>query len=190
MYDAIEDPYCYPGTTVLKNCAGHRTQRALTRFETAMAAQRADEPLPIGRLSVHHYRAIHRHLFQDVYLWAGNLRTVRISKDGSMFCYPEHLRLQMSSLFIQLRRDHYLRGLTTGEFARKAAIFLANLNAIHPFRDGNGRTQLAFMALLAARSGRPLSLDRLHARRFLDAMVKSFHGNERPLQIELRKLVD
>jgi cell filamentation protein len=190
MYDAIEDPYCYPGTTVLKNCAGHRTQRALTRFETAMAAQRADEPLPIGRLSVHHYRAIHRHLFQDVYLWAGNLRTVRISKDGSMFCYPEHIRLQMSSLFIQLRRDHYLRGLTTGEFARKAAIFLANLNAIHPFRDGNGRTQLAFMALLAARADPPLSLDRLHARRFLDAMVKSFHGHERPLQIELRKLVD
>jgi cell filamentation protein len=45
MYDAIEDPYCYPGTTVLKNRAGHRTQRALTQFETAMSAQRADEPL-------------------------------------------------------------------------------------------------------------------------------------------------
>jgi cell filamentation protein len=50
MYDAVEDPYCYPQTTVLKNLAGLRTQRALTRFETAMAAQRADEPLPIGRL--------------------------------------------------------------------------------------------------------------------------------------------
>jgi len=70
MYDAIEDPYCYPGTTVLKNRAGHRTQRALTQFETAMSAQRADEPLPIGRLSVHHYQAVHRHLFQDVYPWA------------------------------------------------------------------------------------------------------------------------
>src|ERR1019366_6481621 len=85
--DAIEDPYCYPGTTVLKNRAGHRTQRALTQFETAMSAQRADEPLPTGRLSVHHYQAIHRHLFQDVYSWAGTFRTVRISKDGSMFCY-------------------------------------------------------------------------------------------------------
>jgi fido (protein-threonine AMPylation protein) len=50
MYTAIEDPYCYPGTTVLKNRAGHRTQRALTQFETAMSAQRADEPLPIRRL--------------------------------------------------------------------------------------------------------------------------------------------
>jgi cell filamentation protein len=49
MYDAVEDPYCYPRTTVLKNRAGLRTQRALTRFETAMAAQRANEPLPAGR---------------------------------------------------------------------------------------------------------------------------------------------
>ncbi len=67
MYDAVEVLYCYPRTTVLKNRAGLRTQGALTRFETAMAAQRADEPLPPGRLTVHHYRAIHRHLFQDVY---------------------------------------------------------------------------------------------------------------------------
>jgi cell filamentation protein len=71
----------------------------------------------------------------------------------------------------------------------KATTFLATLNAIHPFRDGNGRTQLAFMALLAARAGHSLLLDRLHARRFLNA-VKSFHGDQRPLQIELRKLVD
>ena len=60
MYDAVADPYCYLQTTVLKNRAGLRTQRALTRFETAMAAQRADEPLPSGQLSVRHYRAIHR----------------------------------------------------------------------------------------------------------------------------------
>jgi cell filamentation protein len=190
MYDAIEDPYCYPGTTVLKNRAGHLTQRALTQFETAMSAQRADEPLPIGRLSVHHYQAVHRHLFQDVYPWAGTFRNVRISRDGSMFCYPEHIRSQMRTLFGRLRREHYFRDLTPDEFVRKATTFLATLNAIHPFHDGNGRTQLAFMALLAARTGHSLLLDRLHAQRFLNAMVKSFHGDQRSLQIELRKLVD
>ena len=109
MYDAIEDPYCYPGTTVLKNRAGHRTQRALTQFETAMSAQCADEPLPNGLLSVRHYQAIHRHLFQDVYPWAGNIRTVRISRHGSMFCYPEHIRSQMRTLFGQLRQERYFR---------------------------------------------------------------------------------
>ena len=104
--------------------------------------------------------------FQDVYTWAGNIRTVRIGKDGSMFCYPEHIRSQMRTLFGRLRRGRYLRDLTPDEFVLKATTFLATLNAIHPFRDGNGRTQLAFMALLAACAGHSLLLDRLHARRF------------------------
>ena len=74
--------------------------------------------------------------------------------------------------------------------AGKATIFLATLNAIHPFRDGNSRTQLAFIALLAARAGHSLLLARLQPQRFLNAMVKSFHGDQQPLQIELRRLVD
>ena len=155
MYDAVEDPYCYPQTTVLKNRAGLRTQRALTRFEMAMAAQRADEPLPAGRLSVRHYCAIHRHLFQDVYAWAGQFRSMRISKAGSMFCYPEHIAREMRSLFGRLKHDKYLRQLNTDEFVRRAVHFLATLNAIHPFRDANGRTQLAFVALLADQARHP-----------------------------------
>jgi cell filamentation protein len=190
MYNAVEDPYCYPRTTVLKNRAGLRTQHALTRFETAMAAQRADEPLPVGRLGVRHYRSIHRHLFQDVYAWAGQFRTVRISKADSMFCYPEHVAREMHRLFGRLKRDRHLRGLPTEDFVRQAAHFLATLNAIHPFRDGNGRTQLVFLALLAAEAGHPLALRRLRARGFLAAVVVSFHGDEAPLRREVRRLLD
>ena len=65
--------------------------------------QRAEEPYPVGRLSINHFRAIHRHLFQDVYAWAGRFRTVRISKGGSMFCYPEHIRAETRRLFDQLK---------------------------------------------------------------------------------------
>jgi cell filamentation protein len=190
MYDAVEDPYCYLRTTVLKNRAGLRTQRALTRFETAMAAQRADEPLPAGRLSVRHYCAVHRHLFQDVYAWAGQFRSMRISKASSMFCYPEHIPREMRSLFRRLKHDNDLRDLNTDDFVRHAAHFLATLNAIHPFRDGNGRTQLAFLALLATEAGHPLALTRLRARTFLAAMVASFHGDEALLRRELRRLMD
>ncbi len=190
MYDAIEDPYCYPGTTVLRNLAGLRNQRALTRFETAMAAQRADEPFPTGPLGVRHYRAIHRHLFQDVYAWAGRFRTVRISRDGSMFCYPENIERETRVLFSRLRDDRYLRRLRTAQFIDRATHFLATLNAIHPFRDGNGRTQLAFLALVGARAGHPFILTRLKPRAFLAAMVRSFHGDDRPLAAQLRALVD
>jgi cell filamentation protein len=99
MYDAVEDPYCYPGTTVLINKLDLREQHALSEFELEISNQRATEPLPNGLFGVSHYLSIHKHLFQDVYGWAGKIRTVRISKDGNPFCFPENIDSQMKSLF-------------------------------------------------------------------------------------------
>jgi cell filamentation protein len=98
MYDAVSDAYCYPGTTVLKNRAGLRNQADLDFFEEEATAQRFAEPLPAGEFDLRHLCAIHRHLFQDVYAWAGSLRTVRISKGGSAFCYPENLDRELAQL--------------------------------------------------------------------------------------------
>lgn len=178
FYDAVPDPYCYAGTVVLKNRLGLKTQAELDVFEHDMTAQRFDEPLPPGRLSVAHYRAIHRHLFQDVYTWAGRFRAVRISKNNSMFCYPEHIASEMTKLFQGLKERRHLADLTVGEFAHQAAHFLAELNAIHPFREGNGRTQLVFLTLLAMKAGHPLRLEALEPEEFLQAMVESFQGKE------------
>jgi cell filamentation protein len=189
MYDAIVDPYCYAGTTVLKNIPDIRDHAALDAFEAISTAQRADEPLPHGRFSVTHYRAVHRHLFQDVYAWAGRFRSVRIGKDGSAFCYPEHIPQEMQKLFADLKRQDFLEHLSTDEFATRAAHFLATLNAIHPFREGNGRTQTSFLLLLGERAGRRIELDKLVPDRFLEAMVASFKGNERPLVFELGRLI-
>lgn len=189
MYESIDDPYCYPGTTVLRNRRNLRRQEALDRFETAITAQRFDEPLPAGKLTEQHYQRVHRHLFRDVYTWAGEYRTVRISKGDSTFCYPEHIAREMAKLFADLRRDNNLDGLSAEQFARKAASFLANLNAIHPFRDGNGRSQMAFMALLAARAGHPLHLARLVPTDFMAAMIRSFQGDEEPLVGQLARLL-
>jgi len=189
MYAVIADPYCYAGTAVLKNIAGLRDAAALERFETAAVAQRALEPLPRGRFGARHYREVHRYLFQDVYRWASGFRTVRISKGDSMFCYPEHIPAQIAALFSELKAKRLLRGLAADAFAVGAAQFLGTLNAIHPFRDGNGRTQLAFLALLADRADRPLAFDRLDPEAFLAAMIVSFHGDERPLARAMRALV-
>jgi len=189
MYDAVADPYCYPGTTVLKNNPGLRVQAALDAFETASTAQRADEPLPSGRLSVTHYRALHHHLFQDLYAWAGKFRTVRVSKDGSAFCYPENIQREMSALFGGLKKQRCLRGLAADQFAKEATRFLATLNAIHPFREGNGRTQTAFLALIADQAGHPIDLQRLEPEVFLKAMIASFHGNEKPLLQQIQRLI-
>jgi cell filamentation protein len=119
-------------------------------------------------------------LFQDVFDWAGATRTVRISKQGSAFCFPEHIDAQATKLFANLKAGKYLEGLPAKEFAEKAAHFLAELNAIHAFREGNGRTQLTFFALLADRAGQTLDLEKLDPDAMLHAMIASFSTATNP----------
>jgi cell filamentation protein len=189
MYEAEADPYCYPGTTVLINRPGLRDHAALEAFEAEMVSQRFREPLPSGRLTARHYCAIHRHLFQDVYAWAGRIRTVRIAKQGSAFCYPEHIEREMQRLFADLAKQKQFLGLNAADFAERAANFLAELNAIHPFREGNGRAQLSFLVALALRAGHPLDAKRLDPGEMLRAMVQSFAGNEQPLAAAIQRLM-
>jgi cell filamentation protein len=188
MYDSVPDPYCYPETTILRNIPDLRTQEALGAFEAAAVTQRADEPLPNGRLSVRHYRALHRHLFQDVYSWSGKYRIVRMAKDGNAFCYPEHISREMNQLFARLNAERFLTGVSAPRFAEQAAQFLATLNAIHPFREGNGRTQLLFLTLVSARAGPVLDLEALEPRQFMAAMIESFHGSLVTLTKQIRAM--
>ena len=107
-----------------------------------------------------------------------------------MFCYPENISAELRRVFDWLRRKKYLRGLSAIDFAKHAAWFLSEINAIHAFRDGNGRTQLSFLALLAAQAGHPLDLERLEPEGFLAAMIASFKGRERPLVAALGNLIE
>jgi cell filamentation protein len=181
---------CYPDTTVLKNKLDLRDPEELAAFEAEVSDARADEELPVGDLDFKHFKAIHRHLFQDVYDWAGEVRTVRISKDGSMFCYPENIESEAKKLFTQLEKDNFLQDLSPEEFAEKSAQLLAYLNAIHAFREGNGRTQLSFFLLLADQAGQSIDLGELDPEAFLDAMITSFKGDEAPLAAVIHDLVE
>ncbi len=105
-----------------------------------------------------------------------------------MFCYPEHIAREMKKLFDALRNDRCLRGLDQAKFVVALAGFLADLNAIHPFRDSNGRTQLAFAALIASQAGHPIDFAKLHPRKFLAAMVDSFRGETEELEAQLSRL--
>lgn len=189
MYESADDTYCYPGTSVLKNRLDLRTQEQLDEFVTAITFQRADEPLPAGQLDYSHYLAIHHHLFQDVFDWAGQIRTVRIHKQGSTFCYPEHIDREMRRVFAELKKANNLRGLDADSFSKKAAHMLAELNAIHPFREGNGRTQNAFLTILADRAGQSLDLERLNRPEMMNVMIASFGGDEKPLASLIRQLI-
>jgi cell filamentation protein len=189
MYDAADDPYTYENSTVLVNKLGLRDQGELDNFEAEITNARAGEPLPEGDLDFAHYCAIHRHLFQDVFDWAGAPRTVRISKQGSAFCFPEHIDAQATKLSSNLKAEKYLEELPAKEFAQQAAHFLAELNAIHAFREGNGRTQLTFFALLADRAGQTLDLEKLDSDAMLHAMIASFDGDETELTAVINGLI-
>jgi cell filamentation protein len=189
MYDAVDDPYTYENSTVLINKLDLRDQAELDDFEAEISSARANESLPDGNLDFAHYCAVHRHLFQDVYEWAGTPRTVRISKQGNPFCFPEHIQAQANKLFADLKAKKNLEELPANEFAEGAAHFLAELNAIHAFREGNGRAQLTFCALLADRAGHPLDFKKLDPGAMLDAMIASFDDDESKLKTVLNELI-
>ena len=188
--DSDGDPYCYPGSSVLKNRLDLRDQAALDAFAAFVTAQRGEEPLPRGALSFAHYRAIHHHLFRDVFDWAGKPRTVHIAKGGAMFCSPECIEGEAWKLFIKGRAGRFLRNQPAREFARGSAEFLAELNAIHPFRAGNGRAQLTYLTLLAARAGHPLALERMEPAAMRAAMVASFNNDVAPLAGLIEGLIE
>ncbi|NEI67504.1 Fic/DOC family protein [Rhizobium leguminosarum] len=188
-YDAFDDPYSYKGTSILKNKLGLRDATLLESFELEMTALRAKEPLPHGRYDARHYRRLHHHLFQDVYSWAGKYRTVRTSKGGNPFCFPEHIPVAMDRLFAAFTASGALNTNAADRFVDEIANFLAELNAIHPFREGNGRSQLAFVAMLGAKAEFPFDFARVKRHTFLPAMIASYVGDLEPLRSELFKLL-
>lgn len=187
-YDVFDDPYCYKGTQTLKNKLGLRDPLQLESFELEMTALRANEPLPVGKYDTQHYRHVHHHIFQDVYRWAGKYRTVRTSKGGNPFCYPEYIEQEMNRLFATVGRS--LEAENSDHFVVEAAKFLAELNAIHPFREGNGRTQLSFISMIGEQAGFPLNFSAVQRDSFLPAMIASYAGELDPLMSELSNLVE
>ncbi|MEZ2332900.1 Fic/DOC family protein [Mesorhizobium sp. RCC_202] len=189
VYAAETDPLCYPGTTVLRNILDIHDQAELDELELALFLTRADEAFPAGDLDYPHYLALHRHLFQDVYAWAGESRTIRIRKGGNWFCYPEYINAEMHRVFAELSAANHYIGATAEVLAAGAAHVLAEINAIHPFREGNGRTQLAFLAMLADNAGYGFNDDKLEPDRVMQAMIDSFSGDEAPLSDLIRDII-
>ena len=92
------DPYTYPDSAVLRNKLGFVDAAQLDRMELRLVTQRATDGIPIGRFDLDHLRAIHRHLFQDVYEWAGETRTVEIAKGGRQFQFRQYIETGMQDI--------------------------------------------------------------------------------------------
>ena len=190
-YDWIDDPLCYPGSNVLVNKADLTDQDVLDQFEQMMFLSRSEEVMPQGNPDYNLYKAIHRHFFQDVYEWAGTPRTIRTGKGGNWFCYPEFIDSEMEKLFGQLAEEGYLTRIgNTASFAARASHYIAEINAVHPFREGNGRCQLILLNILCEMSGYEMNEDKLSPEHFFNAMIASFKGNNNPLSEAIMAMIE
>lgn len=176
-----DDVYTYDDSPVLKNKAGHKTQEALDRFERLSTTRRMLEDLPDGAFDYDHLKALHRHLFQDVYDWAGEERSASISKGASRFASPPHIATFVTGLLANLQHEDCLQGFPPEDFIPKAAHYALELNAAHPFREGNGRAIRCFLSLLAENAGYELDETTLK-NGWLDACIEGFSGSDTPMQ--------
>ena len=167
------DPYVYPGTGTLRNRLGIVDPEILDKVERRYVVLRSRRGIPSGSFDLNHLRAIHRHLFQDVYDWAGELRTVEISKGGSQFQFRQYIQTGMMDVHRRLTRAGFLKRLPAREFAREAGIIIGDINYIHPLREGNGRTQAQYLQQLAERAGHRLDFRRIEPAKWIEASKAS-----------------
>jgi cell filamentation protein len=159
MNSEMRDPHSQKNSTCPLNRFNLSDPDELRRRETPLALQRLLElqVKPVaGAFDTERLQGIHRYIFQDVYPWAGEIRFVSISKPGALFPPPQYLRSALDNLFLRLAAENYLKALSPVLFAQQAACYLGELNAVHPFREGNGRTQREFIRELAVNAGHRL----------------------------------
>ena len=179
-YDA-DDTYCYPGTDALRNKAEITNAQDLDTFEGELSTLRSIEILenPIaGQFDLAHLQRIHLALFQDVYDWAGKIRTVDISRGNSRFANVRFIESAANDIFNKLARENWLKGLDAVALSKRLAHYLSEINALHPFREGNGRVQRIFISQLSQSAGYQLDYSDLEQEQIYRAMELGFNGDE------------
>ena len=162
-YHYIDPDHAYtdPKTGVLRNLENINDAHLLLVFESIKVGIRLEElqtnPIKIKKSST--LLDIHKYLFQDIYSWAGKIRTVEISKGGKPFFPLSHFRnafMFIDTLIVEYRK---IDKKDKTRLTHKLAEILDNINYLHPFREGNGRTQREFLRLLAEEKGLSLNLN-------------------------------
>lgn len=155
------DPYVDPRSGVLINKLGindhnalMQAERDITRFRIAELSR---EPVQ-GKFDLAHLQAVHKHIFSDIYPWAGEIRSVQIAKGESLFAHPGMIESAGSKVFQSIAQDNHLKGMYTEKFLDRASHHFANVNALHPFREGNGRATRVFFEQMSREAGKPLDL--------------------------------
>lgn len=176
LYEARNSIYCYPGTNILINKLDIRNNKLLEKAEkTLVLAKLYDlRQNPInGKFDKKHLIDIHKYMFEDLYSFAGKFRTENIAKDNFSFAEWEYIESELDRILLKLKDENYLDNFNKEDMAKKLAYYMAELNVLHPFREGNGRTIREFIRELALKNGYILDYSKTNADEMLAAMILS-----------------
>lgn len=189
-YDAV---YCYPNTHTLKNRLNIHDGRILFDVERKITSLRYAESVSINDLpetiTLDYLKSLHKHLFDELYKWAGRFRTVDIAK-GEMFCNSMFIKEQLQKALNELNTDEKLKQASDGKTtAERLAYHMSEINAIHPFREGNGRTQRLLIQKIAHTKGFELHFEKTTQTEMVSVSRASFMCNYEPMKDIFRKII-
>lgn len=189
-YGVYDDPYCYAGTSVLRNLLDIKDQQILEDAEakfSAIAIRKIEFLPPPYTMDL--WRSIHRKLFCEVYEWAGNFRTVDISKGSTRFCSNNFIPTEGSKLFSKLREENWLVDAEYNIFIQKIAYYFCEINVLHPFREGNGRSQRIIFEFICMNCGYSIDWSKTSPTEWIDANIAGFNGIYGPMEAIFKRII-
>lgn len=160
LYEAVNSIYCYQNSNTLVNKLDIHDNKKLATVEKKLVLLKLYTLMQnknIGNFDIHHFLSIHKFLFEDIYPFAGKIRSEDIAKDSFRFAKWEYIEEQLRFLFDKLSKDNF-KNLSKDEMAKKLAYYMSELNVLHPFREGNGRTIREFIREYANSKSRELPI--------------------------------
>lgn len=175
-YGTGKDPYCYNDTDVLINRLNIKDASILEQAETEISdISSASIDFALPPYNFPYLQSIHQELFSDLYDWAGQPRTIGMNKGDTMFCRPEYIQHEVEKLFQTLAKNNYFQDTLIPELVIKIAELYGDLNIIHPFREGNGRSQRILFEHIIVNCGYKISWANVNKDEWIQANINSVH---------------
>ena len=173
--------YCYQNSNTLINKLEIKDQLTLQKYEARITAAKLlalRQKGITGHFDKNHFVNIHKYIFEDIYPFAGKFRTENIAKGYFRFAEWEYIEEELDKLLLKLKNENYLNEKSEEELAKALAYYMSELNVLHPFREGNGRTIREFIRQLALKNGYTLNLKKVEPQKMLNASIKSIIDTE------------
>lgn len=190
--NTINSIYCYPGTNILKNKLDIRDSNKLFNLEKQIVLAKSyilRQNKQNYRFDKKHFLYIHEFLFGDIYPFAGKFRTENIYKGNFTFASWEYIESELDRLLNELKSENFLQGLDKENLSKRLAYYLSELNVLHPFREGNGRTIREFIREIAIQAGFTLDLQNTTPEEMFNACVKSVYDTTKLEEILFNCLI-